>query len=126
LTIWGTLQAASVRARIRGRYFMEVCLVLGGGKVKVLGDDRLANLRLTAKQRDGAYRQLAYPANAETRMMIQRFILAEYEKIVAGNGSVSTVRSPSERLRALEQLKTDGLINEEEYNAKRKEILGEF
>ena len=48
LTIWGMLQAASVRARIRGRYFMEVCLVLGGGKVKVLGDDRLANLRLTA------------------------------------------------------------------------------
>ena len=39
---------------------MEVCLVLGGGKVKVLGDDRLANLRLTAKQRDGTYRQLAY------------------------------------------------------------------
>ena len=39
----GTLQAASVRARIRGRYFMEVCLVLGGGKVKVLGDDTLAN-----------------------------------------------------------------------------------
>ena len=36
LTIWGTLQAANVRARIRGRYFMEVCLVLGGGKVKVL------------------------------------------------------------------------------------------
>jgi hypothetical protein len=103
---------------------MEVCLVLGGGKVKVLGDDRLANLRLTAKQRDGTYR--AYPANAETRMMIQRFMLAEYEKIVAGKGSVSTVRPPSERLRALEQLKNDGLINEEEYNNKRKEILGEL
>ena len=61
---------------------MEVCLVLGEGKVKVLGDDRLANLRLTAKQRDGTYRQLAYPANAETRMMFQRVILAEYEKLV--------------------------------------------
>jgi DNA-binding cell septation regulator SpoVG len=105
---------------------MEGCLVLGGGKVKVLGDDRLANLRLTAKQRDGTYRQLAHPANAETRMMIQRFILAEYEKIVAGNGSVLTVRSASERLRALERLKTDGLINEEEYRSKRKEILGEL
>ena len=88
MTIWGTLQAASVRARIRGRYFMEVCLVLGGGKVKVLGDDRLANLRLTAKQRDGTYRQLASPANTETRNMIQRVILAEYEKIVAGSDSV--------------------------------------
>ena len=78
------------------------------------------------KQRDGSDRQLAYPANAETRMMIQRVILAEYEKIVAGSDPVPTVRSPSERLRALEQLKTDGLINEEEYNGKQKEILGEL
>jgi stage V sporulation protein G len=35
------------------------------------------------KQRDGTHRQIACPANAETRMMIQRAILAEYEKIVA-------------------------------------------
>jgi DNA-binding cell septation regulator SpoVG len=126
LTIWGTLQAASVRARIRGRYFMEVCLVLGGGKVKVLGDDRLANLRLTAKQRDGTYRQLASPANTETRMMIQRAIVAEYEKLVSKEDPVPSARLVPERLRALEQLKTDGLINEEEYNAKRKEILGEL
>jgi stage V sporulation protein G len=74
-------------------------------------------------QRDGTHRQLAYPANAETRNMIQRVILAEYEKIV-GNGD--PVRSASERLRSLEQLKNDGLINEEEYNDKRKEILGEL
>jgi DNA-binding cell septation regulator SpoVG len=126
LTIWGTLQAASVRARIRGRYFMEVCLVLGGGKVKVLGDDRLANLRLTAKQRDGTYRQLASPANTETRMMIQRAIVAEYEKLVSKEDPVPSARLVPERLRALEQLKTDGLINEEEYNVKRKEILGEL
>ena len=78
------------------------------------------------KQRDGSDRQLAYPANAETRMMFQRVILAEYEKIVAGSDPVPTVRSPSERLRALEQLKKDGLINEEEYNGKRKEILGDL
>jgi len=37
------------------------------------------------KQRDGSDRQLAYPANAETRIMIQRLILAEYEKIVGDN-----------------------------------------
>jgi stage V sporulation protein G len=77
-------------------------------------------------QRDGTHRQLAYPADAETRNMIQRVILTEYEKIVAGNGSVSTVRSASERLRALDQLKSDGLIDEEEYNTKRKEVLGEL
>ena len=105
---------------------MEVCLVLGGGKVKVLGDDRLANLRLTAKQRDGTYRQLAYPADAETRMMIQQVILAEYEKIVGNGHAAPSVRSASERLRALEQLKTDGLIKDEKYSTKRKEILEEL
>jgi stage V sporulation protein G len=78
------------------------------------------------KQRDGTHRQLAYPANAETRKMIQRAILAEYDKLVAGSEPMSNARSASERLRSLEQLKTDGLITEEEYNAKRKEILGEL
>jgi stage V sporulation protein G len=78
------------------------------------------------KQRDGSDRELAYPANAETRIMIQRVILAEYEKIVAGSDPVPSVRSATERLRSLEQLKADGLINEEEYNDKRKEILGEL
>jgi len=66
-------------------------------------------------------RQLAYPGNAETRMMIQRIVLEEYEQIFG-----SDARSASERLRALDHLKTDGLINEEEYNTKRKEILGEL
>jgi stage V sporulation protein G len=37
------------------------------------------------KQRDGSDRQLAYPANAETRRMTQRVILAEYEKVVGGS-----------------------------------------
>jgi SpoVG len=37
------------------------------------------------KQRDGSDRQLAYPANAETRNLFQRVILAEYEKIVGDN-----------------------------------------
>jgi len=78
------------------------------------------------KQRDGTHRQLAYPANAETRMMIQRVILAEYEKIVGKRDPVPSACSASERLKALEQLKKDGLISEEEYNTKRKEILGEL
>jgi hypothetical protein len=59
-------------------------------------------------------------------MKMQQVILAEYEKIVGSNGSVPSGRSASDRLRALEQLKTDGLIIEEEYNTKRKEILGEL
>jgi stage V sporulation protein G len=78
------------------------------------------------KQRDGGDRQLAYPANAETRMMIQRAILAEYDKLVAGSEPMSNARLVADRLKALEQLKTDGLITEEEYSSKRKEILGEL
>ena len=77
------------------------------------------------KQRDGSDRQLAYPANVEARMMFQRVILAEYEKIVGKEDPVPSVRSASERLRSLDQLKNDGLINDEEYNSKRK-ILGEI
>jgi hypothetical protein len=52
--------------------------------------------------------------------------LAEYEKIVPGSGSLPSAPSPAERLKALEQLKTDGFISEEEYNSKRKEMLGEL
>jgi stage V sporulation protein G len=77
-------------------------------------------------QRDGTHRQLAYPANPETRNMIQRVILAEYEKIVDGSGPVPSACLASERLRELVQLKNEGLITEEEYNSKRKKILGEL
>jgi hypothetical protein len=59
-------------------------------------------------------------------MMFQRVILAEYEKLVGKEEPVPSVRSTAERLKALEQLKTDGLINDEEYSSKRKEILGEL
>ena len=40
----------------------------------------------TKKQRDGTYLDIAFPANAETRNMIQLAILAEYEKVTGGSG----------------------------------------
>ena len=40
------------------------------------------------KQRDGTYLDIAFPAKAETRNMIQQAILAEYEKVIAGSDSV--------------------------------------
>jgi Short C-terminal domain len=55
---------------------------------------------------------------------MQREILAEYE-ILVGKRTPPSVRLTSERLRALQQLKADGLISEEEYSSKRKSILGE-
>jgi DNA-binding cell septation regulator SpoVG len=40
------------------------------------------------KQRDGSERQLAYPANAEARVLFQQVILAEYEKLVGKEEAV--------------------------------------
>ena len=54
------------------------------------------------KQRDGTHRQLAYPANAETRIKIERVILAEYEEIVGKGDPVPSACSVAERLRARE------------------------
>jgi stage V sporulation protein G len=44
------------------------------------------------KQRDGSDRQLAYSANAETRMMFQRVILAEYDKVVSESSPLQRQR----------------------------------
>jgi stage V sporulation protein G len=97
------------------------------GEIKVIQSPTGLFVSFPAKkQRDGTDRDLAYPANAKIHMMMQRVILAEYEKIVGGEYPVSSGHTAAERLKALEQLKTDGLINEEEYNGKRKEILGEL
>jgi stage V sporulation protein G len=101
------------------------CLMVRELKV-IKGSTGLSVSFPAKKQRDGSDRQLAYPANAETRKMIQRAILAEYEKLVAGSEPMSNASSAAERLRSLEQLKTNGLITDEEYNTKRKEILGEL
>lgn len=97
------------------------------GEIRVMqGLTGLFVLFPAKRQKDGSDRQLAYPANAETRNLFQRVILAEYEKLVGKKDPLPNGRSVSERLRALEQLKNDGLINDEEYNNKRKEILGEL
>jgi stage V sporulation protein G len=101
------------------------CFIVG--EIRVMqGLTGLFVLFPAKRQKDGSDRQLAYPANAEIRNLFQRVILAEYEKLVGKEDPVPIVRSASERLRAREQLKTDGLINDEEYNTKRKEILGEL
>ena len=47
----------------------------------------------TKKQRDGTYWDIAFPANAETRQMIQQAILAKYEEIFAGSSQTPTQNS---------------------------------
>ena len=86
------------------------------GEIRVMQGPTGLFVSLPAKkQRDGSDRQLAYPANAETRILFERVILAEYEKLIGKEEPLPSLRSASERLRELEQLKNDGLINDEEY-----------
>jgi DNA-binding cell septation regulator SpoVG len=58
------------------------CFMIEGIRI-VKGPTELFVSFPAKKQRDGTHRDVAFPANAETRVMIQRVILAEYEKIVA-------------------------------------------
>ena len=58
------------------------CLKIEGIKV-IKGPNGLFISFPTRKQRDGTHRQLAFPANAETRQIIQQAILAKYEEIFA-------------------------------------------
>jgi len=37
------------------------------------------------KQREGTYRDIVHPVNAETRKMIERTVIAEYKKVAADN-----------------------------------------
>ena len=39
------------------------------------------------KRKDGTYKDIAHPINNETRRMIEKKIIAEYEKVLAGRGS---------------------------------------
>ena len=47
----------------------------------------------TKKLSDGTHWDIAFPANAETRRMIERAVLAEYEKVVAGNSPSPNVNA---------------------------------
>jgi stage V sporulation protein G len=58
------------------------CFMIEGIKV-IKGPTGLCISFPAKKQRDGTHRDLAFPVNTETRMMIQRAILAKYEKVVA-------------------------------------------
>ena len=65
------------------------------GEIRVMqGLTGLFVLFPAKRQKDGSDRQLAYPANAETRNLFQRVILAEYEKLV-GKEDHSAKRSIS-------------------------------
>jgi stage V sporulation protein G len=47
----------------------------------------------TRKLSDGTHWDIAFPANTETRRMIEQAILAEYEKVAAEECSMATQKS---------------------------------
>ena len=56
------------------------------GEIRVMqGPTGLFVLFPAKKLTDGTHSDIAFPANAETRRMIEQAILAEYEKIVAAS-----------------------------------------
>jgi stage V sporulation protein G len=56
------------------------------GEIKVIqGPTGLFLSFPTRKLRDGTQRDIAFPANAETRRMIEQAIQAQYEKVVGGS-----------------------------------------
>jgi stage V sporulation protein G len=126
------MQVTEVRIRLANEEFVKAyasicfddCFLVHDIRV-IKGPAGLFISFINVTQSDGTQRDIAFPVNAETRRMIEEAVLAEYEKVVGKEDSVPSGRLASERLRALEQLKTDGLLNEEEYNTKRTEILGE-
>ena len=79
------------------------CLKVEGIKV-IKGPTGLFISFPSKKQRDGTYRDLAFPANAETRQILQQAILAKYEEIFAGSPIAKrqrkTVNAPSHNERS--------------------------
>ncbi|MCS6292580.1 MAG: SHOCT domain-containing protein [Nitrospira sp.] len=77
-----------------------------------------------------------FPDLPELTLAYQALVLEEPERPIAplsGSGSVNlptptptTPRSPEERLQMLKRLKEQGLITEEDYQTKKKQVLDEF
>jgi stage V sporulation protein G len=123
ITIHPTNGLGRVRAHVD--IVFDNCFMVG--EIRIMQGSTGLFVSFPAKrQKDGTHWDIAFPANAETRMMIQQAILAEYEKIAGKSEPTSNAPPSSERLKGLEQLRNDGVISEQEYNAKRKEILGEL
>jgi stage V sporulation protein G len=69
------------------------CFVVG--EIRVMqGPTGSSSHFLPRSSETGAHRDIAFPAKAETRMMIQHVILAEYDKLVAGSEPVASLVAP--------------------------------
>jgi len=84
------MKITEVRIRLANEEFVKACVSICLDDCFLVHDIRViegpTGLGIsfpTKKLRDGTYWDIAYPADAETRRIIEQAILAEYEKIVA-------------------------------------------
>ena len=77
---------------------LDRCLLIRDLKV-IHGNTRLFVAMPAKKRKDGTFKDLAHPLNVETRQMMERLILAEYERELKRE-SVEEDDSDSPRRRA--------------------------
>jgi hypothetical protein len=58
--------------------------------------------------------------------LIIGYVLSQQQETATGPSATAPKQSTSERLKDVEKLRSESLITEEEYQAKRKQILGEL
>lgn len=64
---------------------LDDCFVVRDLKV-ISGSAGLFVAMPAKKRRDGSYKDVAHPLNAETRERFEKIVLAEYEKVAAASG----------------------------------------
>jgi stage V sporulation protein G len=75
---------------------LDGCFVVRDLKV-IHGNTGLFVAMPAKKRKDGTYKDIAHPLNAEMRDKMERIVLAEYEKVAAAGG-----RAPVKRADAAE------------------------
>jgi stage V sporulation protein G len=97
------MQVTEVRIRLAKEHFVKAyasicfddCFLVHDIRI-IKGPTGLFISFPARRQSDGTYRDIAFPANAETRRMIEQAILAEYKKVV---GQTEPVRSGKSNIR---------------------------
>lgn len=64
---------------------IDHCFVIRDLKI-ISGTSGLFVSMPSKKLKDGSYKDIAHPINNETRRMLEEKIVAEYQKVVAGEG----------------------------------------
>ncbi len=74
---------------------LDGCFVVRDLKV-IQGTTGLFVAMPAKKRKDGTYKDIAHPLNAEMREKMERVVLAEYQKAVTTGGAVALKRADAE------------------------------